>query len=207
VSRARSRRRPRADDEFRLPSSRRALTLADLPRNWNGQRKAWFEEALGLREQLLRGVYLADRHRMRIQESLFGQGEGLLVEGNYASDFELEQAGWPVGEEADTVRATCQANFAAHVGRHSVSDLVGDACDRHLEDLLFERRERRRTGGRSGGWVSGGDGGGLDGGGDDDSAAGSLASAEDALGSDMPSGDEFGGDFDDLDDGCDADAY
>jgi hypothetical protein len=72
ASRTRSRRRAREDDELSLPSSRRTLTLADLPRNWNGQRKAWFEEALQLREQLLRGVYLDARQRMRIQESLFG---------------------------------------------------------------------------------------------------------------------------------------
>jgi hypothetical protein len=134
---------------------------------------------------------------MRIQESLFGQGEGLLVEDNYATDVELERYGVMEarGAEVDRVVAICQAAFAARVCRLSVSDIIRDACERHLEELLFERRDRRRTCG------------GSDDDGDDDSVAGLPAGADAVLDGDVPSGDEFGDDVDSLDYGCDADAW
>ena len=126
-----------------MPPEHRTLTISDLPRNWNGQRKLWFAEALGLREQLRGGAYLDARQRMRIQESLFGQGEGLFVQDNYATDVELERAGWPEGAERQLVVAARQAAFARRVCRHSVSDLVRAARERHLTDVLYEREQQR----------------------------------------------------------------
>jgi hypothetical protein len=206
VPRVRSRRRPPADIEFALPPSHRTLTIADLPRGWNGQRKAWYADALRLREQLLRGVHLDARQRMRIQESLFGQGEGLLIEDNYDTDFELERRGvTSFGAERDSVLASCQAQFASRMGEYTVSEIVRDTCERHLAEVLFERQDRRRTRGRFDD-----DGGNSDDGVDESAspgAFGALSGAElDGDTFDAGDSDTFdAGDSDD--DGCEADAY